>query len=74
MTTARDALLAELLGGEDPDGPEHADARARIERLIDNHRAEALTEAADITSTAVGPLWHLDTVAEVRARLLAARL
>jgi hypothetical protein len=46
MDTARDTLLAELLDGENPNAPEYADARARIERMIDDHRAQVLTEAA----------------------------
>jgi hypothetical protein len=46
MTTARDALLAELLQGEDPQSPEYADARARLERLLDAYRDEELASEA----------------------------
>jgi chromosome segregation ATPase len=36
-------------------------------------RNAALTEAAAIASTVIGPLWHLDTLHEIRAQLLAGR-
>ncbi|MFB8242023.1 hypothetical protein ACFC58_36360 [Kitasatospora purpeofusca] len=65
MTTsppARAALLAELLDGEDPAAPEYADARARLEGLLDAHRAEVLTEGAVLIRTAAGA--HLDEVDE----------
>ncbi|MEV7599889.1 hypothetical protein AB0O91_21145 [Kitasatospora sp. NPDC089797] len=45
MTNARTALLAELLAGEDPASPEYADARRRIERLVDAYRAALLAKA-----------------------------
>jgi len=39
--TARAALLAELLAGEDSDAPEYPDAVNRLQRLIDDVIAEA---------------------------------
>lgn len=51
MTAALDALLAELLAGEDPDSPEYPDCRARLEGLIADRDTEVhdqvLAEAAD---------------------------
>jgi hypothetical protein len=32
-------------------------------------RAEALAEAVEVVGTVTGPLWHVDTVVEVEARL-----
>lgn len=43
---AREALLAELLSGEDLDAPESADARARLEGMLDAHQDEALASEA----------------------------
>ncbi|MEV7358182.1 hypothetical protein [Kitasatospora sp. NPDC091276] len=42
MTNARTTLLA----GEDPASPEYADARARVERLVDDYRTALLAKAA----------------------------
>lgn len=41
-TTARDALLAELLAGEDPAAEEYPDAVARLEGLVDAAIAEGI--------------------------------
>ncbi|MFJ5071674.1 hypothetical protein ACIQC7_35190 [Kitasatospora sp. NPDC088556] len=60
MDTARTALESQL---------EH---RANAAQLLDVYRAEVLAEAAEIAGTVIGPQWHLDTVAEITARLGAA--
>jgi hypothetical protein len=44
--TARNTLLAELLTGEDPTSPEHADTRARLECMLDAYRDEELASEA----------------------------
>ncbi|MFB7910247.1 hypothetical protein ACFC1T_27815, partial [Kitasatospora sp. NPDC056076] len=51
--TARDALLAELITGEDPASPEYADAKARVERLLDDHATEVREQVAAEIDAAV---------------------
>ncbi|MFJ6616655.1 hypothetical protein ACIQOW_03600 [Kitasatospora sp. NPDC091335] len=46
MATARDALLAELLDGEDPAADHYTETRARLERMVDAYRDEELTSEA----------------------------
>ncbi|MEU8920378.1 hypothetical protein AB0D10_05480 [Kitasatospora sp. NPDC048545] len=62
MATARDRLV-NLLDAYRAD---------TVTAALDAYRDEVLAEAAEIASTVVGPLWHLDTIAEVQARLNAA--
>jgi hypothetical protein len=47
-------------------------ARQRIAALEQEVRDQALAEAAEIASTVIGPLWHLDTLHEICDRLQAA--
>jgi len=44
---------------------------ARAEQA--QRRDEVLAEAAELASSVIGPLWHLDTLHEIRSRILAAR-
>lgn len=48
------------------------DAIDTLDALLAAHRTQVLTEAAEIASTVIGPQWHLDTLAEITARLDAA--
>jgi hypothetical protein len=63
--------------GEDPETDAFVDiaVQALAPFLADRaaYRNQVLTEAAEIASTVIGPLWHLDTLHEICDRLQAAR-
>ena len=44
----------------------------RLRAELEQTRQQALTEAAEIASTVIGPLWHLDTLHEIFDRINAA--
>ncbi|MFD0408606.1 hypothetical protein [Kitasatospora sp. NPDC127116] len=73
MTTqpARDLLLAELLHGEDPTAPEYADARARLDGLITDHRAEVIAQFSQTDARDVLDRHRGETLRNAAARVLA---